>query len=140
MSFIKPLHQNTSNRIPSNKTSTLKPDREFLPDSLNFTDLKTCGSLHRLKNPPRPSRRYSNDLKSGKPKLHSSGNVTRSMTSFLNNCHAVVRNKEQRTKFLPLKDYRLAMNYRPNGKLVLEKNKAESWLYSSLLLDGLSIT
>ena len=140
MSFNKPLHQNTSNRIPSNKTSTLKPNRGFLPDSLNFTDLKTCGSLHRLKNPPRPSRRHSNGLKSGKTKLHSSENVTRSMTSFLNNCHAVVRNKEQRTKFLPLKDCRLAMNYRPNGKLVLEKNKAESWLYSSLLLDGLRIS
>ena len=140
MSFIKPLHQNTSNRFPSNKTSTLKPNRGFLPDSLNFTDLKTCGSLHRLKNPPRPSKRQSNGLKSGKTKLHSPENVTRSMTSFLNNCHAVVRNKEQRTKFLPLKDYRLAMNYRPNGKLVLEKNKAESWLYSSLLLDGLRIS
>jgi len=140
MSFIKPLHQNTSNRIPSNKTSTLKPNRGFLPDSLNFTDPKTCGSLHRLKNPPRPSRRQSNGFKSVKSKLHSSENVTRSMTSFLNNCHAVVRNKEQRTKFLPLKDCRLAMNYRPNGKLVLEKNKAESWLYSSLLLDGLRIS
>ena len=140
MSFIKPLHQNTSNRIPSNKTSTLKPNRGFLPDSLNFTDLKTCGSLHRLKNPPRPSMRHSNGLKSGKSKLHSSENVTRSMTSFLNNCHAVVRKKEQRTKFLPFKDCHLAMNYRPNGKLVLEKNKAESWLYSSLLLDCLRIT
>ena len=140
MSFIKPLHQYTPNRFPSNKTSTHKPDCEFLPGSLNFTDPKTCGSLHRLKNPPRPSRRYSNDLKSGKPKLHSSENVTRSMTSFLNNCHAVVKNKEQRTKFIPLKDCRLAMNYRPNGKLVLEKNKAESWLYSSLLLDGLRIS
>lgn len=140
MSFIKPLHQNKPNRFPSNKTSTLKPDYKFLPDSLNITDPKTCGSLHRLKNPPRPSRRHSNGLKSGKTKLHSSENVTRSMTSFLNNCHAVVRNKEQRTKFLPLKDCRLAMNYRPNGKLVLEKNKAESWLYSSLLLDGLKIS
>ena len=140
MSFIKPSHQNKPNRFPSDKTSTHKTDREFLPNSLNFTDPKTCGSLHRLKNPPRPSRRYSNDLKSGKSKLHTYGNVTRSMTSFLNNCHAVVRNKEQRTKFLPFKDCHLAMNYRPNGKLVLEKNKAESWLYSSLLLDGLSIS
>ena len=140
MSFIKPLHQDTSNRFPSNKTSTKKPYCEFLPDSLDFTDLKTCGSLHRLKNPPRPSRRYSNGLKDGKSKLHSPENVKRSTTSFLHNCDAVVRNKEQRTKFLPLKDCRLAINYRPNGKLVLEKNKTESWLYSSLLLDGLSIS
>ena len=95
----------------------------------------TCGSLHRLKSPPRPST--TGNAENNVYISPSKPSTPKSLTSFLSKNRLRKVNFSKMTNFLPVERCRLSLLYRPNDELLLEEITKDSWLKSSLLCHGL---
>ena len=96
---------------------------------------KTCGSLHRLESPPRPSSGGIHENTASMPP--SKPSTQKPSTSFLSKKQLSSVNFSKMTKFLPAENCRLSLLYRPNDELLLGEITEDSWLKSSLRCHGL---